>query len=58
MPFICEQIGFSRVQLEERSPHPLMASVDDLPEGELGAAVAALVKSVFGNQDYAVVATK
>jgi len=58
LSFICEQIGFSRVQLEERSPHPLMAVVDDLPEGELGAAVGTLLKNVFGYQDYAVVATK
>ena len=56
--FICEQVGFSRVQLEERSAHPLMKVADDLPDGELGAAVAALLKSVFGYQDYAIVATK
>lgn len=56
--FICEQIGFSRVQLEERSPHPYMDSVDSLPDGEVGAALKELLESVFGYQDYVIVATK
>jgi 2-polyprenyl-3-methyl-5-hydroxy-6-metoxy-1,4-benzoquinol methylase len=56
--FICEQIGFSRVQLEERSPHPFMKSVDQLPEGEVGTALKELLESVFGYQDYVIVATK
>jgi O-antigen chain-terminating methyltransferase len=56
--FICEQSGFSRVQLEERSPHPYMKSVDQLPEGEVGTALKELLGSVFGNQDYVIVATK
>jgi O-antigen chain-terminating methyltransferase len=56
--FICEQVGFSRVQLEERSAHPLLETADHLPEGEVGAAVGELLKSVFGYQDYAIVATK
>ena len=29
--FICEQVGFSRVELEERSAHPLMRVADELP---------------------------
>jgi 2-polyprenyl-3-methyl-5-hydroxy-6-metoxy-1,4-benzoquinol methylase len=56
--FICEQVGFSRVQLEERSLHPYVSMADGLPEGEVGTAVEALLKNVFGYQDYAIVATK
>lgn len=56
--FICEQVGFSRVQLEERSRHPFMDSVDQLPEGEVGTALKELMGSVFGYQDYVIVATK
>jgi O-antigen chain-terminating methyltransferase len=56
--FICEQVGFSQVQLEERSAHPLMKMADDLPNGEVGTAVGELLKSVFGYQDYAIAATK
>ncbi|HEY1651002.1 MAG TPA: methyltransferase domain-containing protein [Acidimicrobiales bacterium] len=56
--FICEQIGFSKVQLEERSPHPFMNSVDLLPEGEVGIALRELLQNVFGYQDYVIVATK
>ncbi len=56
--FICEQVGFSRVELEERSVHPVMERIGELPEGELGQAVGELLQSVFGYQDYAIVATK
>jgi 2-polyprenyl-3-methyl-5-hydroxy-6-metoxy-1,4-benzoquinol methylase len=56
--FMCEQIGFSRVQLEERSLHPFMNTVDQLPEGEVGTALKELMRSVFGYQDYVIVATK
>jgi 2-polyprenyl-3-methyl-5-hydroxy-6-metoxy-1,4-benzoquinol methylase len=56
--FICEQIGFGKVELEERSLHPLMNTIDELPEGEVGTAVKELLQSVFGYQDYAIVATK
>jgi O-antigen chain-terminating methyltransferase len=56
--FICEQIGFGRVELEERSPHPFMGSVAELPEGGAGTALKELMESVFGYQDYAIVATK
>jgi O-antigen chain-terminating methyltransferase len=56
--FICEQVGFGRVQLEERSRHPFMDSVDQLPEGEVGTALKELLASVFGYQDYVIVATK
>ena len=56
--FICEQIGFSKVELEERSLHPFMNRVDELPDGEVGTAIKELLQSVFGYQDYAIVATK
>jgi O-antigen chain-terminating methyltransferase len=56
--FICEQVGFGRVELEERSLHPFMDTVDELPEGEVGTALRELLRSVFGYQDYAIVATR
>jgi O-antigen chain-terminating methyltransferase len=56
--FICEQIGFGTVELEERSLHPFMKTVDELPEGEVGTALRELLQTVFGYQDYAIVATK
>ncbi len=56
--FICEQVGFTTVQLEERSPHQLLELSGDLPEGPVGEAVGALLENVFGHQDYIIVATK
>ena len=56
--FICEQVGFSKIELEETSPHPIMDVVDDLPDDEIGNAMSELIKNVFGNQDYAIVATR
>jgi O-antigen chain-terminating methyltransferase len=56
--YICEQAGFSTVDLEERSPHPLLALADGLPEGAVGEAVEVLLDNVFGHQDYIIVATK
>ncbi len=56
--FICEQVGFSTVQLDERSPHPVMERPHDLPDDEVGTAVGELMQNVFGYQDYAIIATK
>jgi O-antigen chain-terminating methyltransferase len=56
--FICEQVGFETVELAERSAHPAMATREDLPAGPLGEAVDSLIQSVFGYQDYVIVATK
>jgi len=56
--FICEQVGFSLVQLEERSPHPMFDLVGELPEDKMGSAVEALLTNVFGYQDYVIAATK
>ena len=56
--FICEQVGFRRVQLEERSPHPTLELADRLPDDTLGEAVDVLLRNVFGYQDYMIVATK
>ena len=56
--YICEQVGFRSVELEERSPHPLLGLTDELPAGPVGEAVAALLENVFGHQDYVIVASK
>jgi O-antigen chain-terminating methyltransferase len=56
--FICEQVGFTSVEVDERSAHPAMDILDDLPDDAVGSAVKDLVRNVFGFQDYAVVATK
>jgi 2-polyprenyl-3-methyl-5-hydroxy-6-metoxy-1,4-benzoquinol methylase len=56
--FICEQVGFSRVALEERSPHPALDLCEDLPDDAVGASLRALLESVFGYQDYVIVANK
>jgi O-antigen chain-terminating methyltransferase len=56
--FICEQVGFGLVQLEERSPHPAVDLIKGLSRDTLGEAVDALIRSVFGYQDYAIFATK
>ena len=56
--FLCEQVGFSRVTLEERSPHPALDRREDLPDDAVGASVQALLESVFGYQDYVIVANK
>jgi O-antigen chain-terminating methyltransferase len=56
--YICEQVGFTSVELEERSPHPMLETSGELPEGAVGEAVGALLQSVFGYQDYVIVATK
>jgi O-antigen chain-terminating methyltransferase len=56
--FICEQVGFSSVQLEERSPHPIVELADQLPKSKVGVAVEALLRGFFGYQDYVIVATK
>jgi 2-polyprenyl-3-methyl-5-hydroxy-6-metoxy-1,4-benzoquinol methylase len=56
--YICEQVGFSKVQLEERSPHPALSLRAELPEGPIGEAIGSLLESVFGYQDYVIVATK
>lgn len=56
--FMCEQVGFRSVALEEQSAHPIMKHATHLPDDELGTVVEALVNNVFGFQDYAIVATK
>jgi O-antigen chain-terminating methyltransferase len=56
--FICEQVGFERVELEERSRHPMVELAEGLPDDQVGSAIDALLESVFGYQDYVIVATK
>ena len=58
MRFICEQVGFSQVQLDERSAHPMMKVTDDLPDDDVGAAISELLKNVFGYQGTAIIATR
>jgi SAM-dependent methyltransferase len=56
--FMCEQAGFAEVALMEISPHPAMAAIDRLGDDPADQSIKQLLTSVFGNQDYAVVATK
>ena len=56
--FMCEQTGFADVALVELSPHPAVASANELGHEPVEDAVRQLVSSVFGFQDYAIVATK
>ena len=56
--FICEQVGFSTVALEERSPHPALDLREGLPDDAVGTSVQRLLESVFGYQDYVIVANK
>jgi O-antigen chain-terminating methyltransferase len=56
--FICEQVGFRSAELEERSPHPMVELVDQLPDNSVGTALEALLRSFFGYQDYVIIATK
>lgn len=58
LKFICQQVGFSVVQVEYRSRHSLMSQLDRMDSGPTGAAVTALLRSVYGFQDYMVLATK
>ena len=56
--FLCEQVGYSKVDLHERSLHPLAERADHLDGAPLADEVAALLRGVYGYQDYAIVATK
>jgi len=56
--FICEQVGFGQVALEERSPHEALALRDELGDDAVGASVRMLLDNVFGYQDYVIVANK
>ena len=56
--FLCEQIGFSKIDLHERSLHPLAERADHLGGVPLSDEVAALLRGFYGYQDYAIVATK
>ena len=56
--FMCEQAGFSDVALMELSPHSAVAEAARLGDEAVDTTVRQLVDSVFGYQDYAIVATK
>jgi 2-polyprenyl-3-methyl-5-hydroxy-6-metoxy-1,4-benzoquinol methylase len=56
--FMCEQAGFAEAALVERSPHPALAEAAALPESATAEMVRELVGTVYGMQDYFIVATK
>jgi 2-polyprenyl-3-methyl-5-hydroxy-6-metoxy-1,4-benzoquinol methylase len=56
--FMCEQVGFKSVELVQESEHPIMKDVAHLPDDDVATLVRLLADSVFGYQDYAIVATK
>lgn len=56
--FLCEQTGFSTTLLEECSEHPLANIAREFGEDDLSKSVAALLRVVFGYQDYTIFATK
>jgi O-antigen chain-terminating methyltransferase len=56
--FICEQAGYRGVHLLELSRHPRADLPDDVAEGATRDVLAALVESVYGWQDYAIIANK
>jgi SAM-dependent methyltransferase len=58
LAYLCEEAGFTSVEIMSRSPHPAMQMVDGLPDDVQGRAVKQLVETVFGYQDYAVIARK
>jgi SAM-dependent methyltransferase len=56
--FICEEAGYGQVHLLELSRHPRADLPDDMAEGAIRDVLAALVESVYGCQDYAIIAYK
>ena len=56
--FMCEQAGFAEVALMELSPHPALDAAGRLGHEPVDDAVRELISSVFGFQDYAIVARK
>jgi O-antigen chain-terminating methyltransferase len=56
--FICEQADFRQAYLVELSRHPLADVSEEIPEGSVRHAISVLLESVFGFQDYAIVANK
>jgi SAM-dependent methyltransferase len=56
--FICEQAGFSRAELVLRSRHQLADAADHIPRGPVRDALEALLETVYGYQDYAIIAVK
>ncbi len=56
--YMCEQVGYSSTVLQECSEHPLASAAGSMPDDETGRAVAALLRTVYGFQDYAIIATK
>ena len=58
LAFLCESAGFASVEIVGRSPHNAMTLADDLPDDPQGTAARLLLETVFGTQDYALIARK
>jgi O-antigen chain-terminating methyltransferase len=58
LAYLCELEGFADVAVVPRSRHELAGTADELPEGPEGTALRALLESVFGYQDFALVARR
>ncbi len=58
LAYLCEMEGFAEVAVVPRSRHDLADAADELPEGPEGTALRALLESVFGYQDFALVARR
>jgi SAM-dependent methyltransferase len=56
--FICEHEGYRQIYLLELSRHAGADLPDDIPPGSTRDVLSALVESVYGYQDYAIVANK
>jgi SAM-dependent methyltransferase len=56
--FLCQEAGFDRVELAERARHTLMDAASGMRAGATRNALEALLRGVFGFQDYAIIATK
>jgi SAM-dependent methyltransferase len=58
LAFLCEAAGFSSVEILPRSPHAALGMVEGLQDTPEGVATRTLLETVFGHQDYALVARK
>ena len=56
--FVCEQVGFEKVDTVDVARHPFTDLGEDVPEGSTREALTRLLSTVYGFADYVVVATK
>jgi len=57
LQFMCKEIGFPSVHVEPLSAHPIVEAAAGIPDGPYSEVVTSLAQTVFGHQDYAVIAT-